>query len=100
MKRTLLRISLSSLLVIATYAHADDSVPMQMPMSADSQQAGGTNSPAMQPGSGDQGGTISGTSASGQGGMGLTRGEVKQQLLTAEQDGQLKRLNQTVYKGQ
>jgi hypothetical protein len=100
MKRTLLGISLSSLLVIATCAHAEDSVPMQMPMSADSQQTGGTANPAMQPGSSDQGGTISGTSASGQGSAGLTRSEVKQQLLTAEQDGELKRLNQTLYKGQ
>ncbi len=73
---------------------------MQMPMSADSQQAGGTINPAAQPGSGDQGGTISGTSASGQGSTGLTRSEVEQQLLAAEQDGELKRLNQTIYKGQ
>ena len=48
MKRTLLGIGLSSLLAITTYAHADDSVPMQQPMSAGSPQAGGT---AMQPGS-------------------------------------------------
>jgi hypothetical protein len=96
MKRTLLGIGLSSLLAITTYAHADDSVPMQQPMSAGSPQAGGT---AMQPGSSDQGGTISGTSASG-GSGGLTRGEVKRELLTAEQDGQIKRLDQTVYKGQ
>lgn len=99
MKRTLLGISLSSLLLIATCAYADDSVPLQTPMSADSQSDGGTHSPAIQSGSGDQGGSISGTSASG-GSGGLTRSEVKQQLLTAEQDGEIKRLDQTLYKGQ
>jgi hypothetical protein len=88
MKLILAGISVASLLVIATSAYADDSVPVQAPTSQSSQQ------------SGDQGGTISGSSAWGQPSAGLTRNDVKQQLNAAEQNGQLARLNQTLYKGQ
>jgi hypothetical protein len=88
MKLILAGVSVASLLVIATSAYADDSVPVQAPVTQSSQQAG------------DQGGTISGSSAWGQSSAGLTRNDVRQQLNAAEQSGQIAHLNQTLYKGQ
>ena len=92
MKLLLAGIGLSSLLLVATTAMADDSVSAQQPA-----VAGQVATPT---GNSDQGGTVSGSSAWGQSSTGLTRSEVKQQLVHSEQDGQIAQLNSTLYKGQ
>ena len=92
MKSLFAGIGLSSLLLVATSAIADDSVSTQQPAAA-GQMAAPT-------GSSDQGGMVSGSSDFGQSSTGLTRNAVKQQLAHSEQDGQIAQLNATLYKGQ
>lgn len=89
MKLLLASLTLSSLVLVASSAMADDAVSAQQPAAGQV---------AMPTGNSDQGGTISGSSDFGQ--SGLTRGQVKQQLVHSEQDGQMSSLNKTLYKGQ
>lgn len=92
MKLLFSAIGFSSLLLVATSVMADDSVPTQ--------QAPAAGQVATRSGESDQGGMTWGSSDSGQPSTGLTRSDVKRQLVHSEQDGQIARLNSTLYKGQ
>jgi hypothetical protein len=92
MKLLLAGIGFSSLLLVATSAMADDLVSAQ--------QAAAAGPVAAVSGNSDQGGTAWGSSDSGQPSVGLTRSDVKRQLVHSEQDGQIAQLNSTLYKGQ
>jgi opacity protein-like surface antigen len=73
-------------------AHAQDASDSTQPM----QQMQQTQPVAATPGTNDVGGSYAGSTSSG---AGLTRAEVRQQLVHAESDGQLKQLDDTLYKG-
>jgi hypothetical protein len=86
-KTILSALGLASLLIVGAAAHADSV----------SGSAQNQNTPTQSPASLDQGGTEAGATAYGSPNRGLTRQEVREQLIQAQNDGQLKALNAALY---
>ena len=96
MKTIFSGISLASLLIIGAAAHADSVTGYIQNQSAPTAPADG-QSVAQSPASSDQGGAGPGSTAYGGPNRELTRQEVREQLIQAENDGELKALNSTLY---
>jgi hypothetical protein len=95
MRTVLSGLGLASLLIIGPAAHADSVTGSAQNQSTPTVSAVGQLT--AQSASSDQGGAESGSMASGGPNGGLTRQEVREQLIQAENDGQLKALNATLY---
>lgn len=95
MKTILSVLGLVSLLTIGTSAYADSAPGSGQNQSTANAWAVGQS--IAQSASVDQGGTGSGSWASGAPNRGLTRQEIREQLIQAENDGELKTLDSTLY---